>query len=138
MSSARGSTQTLWVKSNFSMSNKFDNEEFRKLVVKEEARQLKEYEFVEEASWFGTTGLDEDTEREVAHYVRREFGESVFDEDGLKASDLEYLGVFETDQGPTHFWKIPASDDNVFAYAEPYDHDTYCLGLGDRTPPNYP
>ncbi|HEY5995097.1 MAG TPA: hypothetical protein VIU46_10925, partial [Gallionellaceae bacterium] len=39
----------------------------------------------EVADWFGTTGLDEETERELPRYLRREFGESLFDEGALKA-----------------------------------------------------
>jgi len=90
---------------------------------------------VEEASWFGKTGLDDATERDLLHYIRREYGESVFDEDGLKADELEYLGVFETDDEPTRFSNIPTSDDEpVYAYAMPYGDSIY-LGRGDKSPP---
>ena len=90
---------------------------------------------IEEASWFGETGLDEETERELPHYLRRAYGESVFDEDSLKADDLEYLGIFDTEEGAVRFWKIPTSDGRaVYAYAVPYEN-TFCLGFGDKTPP---
>ena len=48
---------------------------------------------VEAADWIGKTWLDEDTERELPRYLRRELGESLADPDGLKANDLQYLGV---------------------------------------------
>lgn len=40
---------------------------------------------VEQAPWMGRTGLPEDLERELPRYVRREFGESVFDDESLRA-----------------------------------------------------
>lgn len=117
------------------MSNFLESEEYKRRVDEIHTKMMKEYEVVEEASWFGKTGLDEATERELPHYIRREYGESVFDEDSLRADELEYLGVYETDAGPTRFWKIPTSDARpVYAYAMPYE-DSVCLGLGDKSPP---
>jgi hypothetical protein len=120
------------------MSEIYESEKFKKLMAEEEARLLKEYEVIETASWIGNTGLDEETERELAHFIRREFGESIYDEGSLKASDLEYLGIFDMEEGPTHFWKIPSNNKELFAYVAPFEDDNYCLGFGDRRPPNYP
>ena len=120
------------------MSNFLQSEVYKKRVAEEEALLLKEYEFKEHASWFGKTGLSEETENELAHYLRRELGESVYDEDGLKADDLEYLGIFKIAEGSTHFWKIPYGEEDVYAYAIPWEGEQYSLGWGDKIPPKNP
>ncbi|MCC6929480.1 MAG: hypothetical protein IT359_10865 [Gemmatimonadaceae bacterium] len=99
-------------------------------------RQLEEAT-VEEASWFGRTGLDEATERELPRYLRREFGEFLDDPDGLKADDLQYLGVLTNDRGAAHFWKVPSKGQRepYFAYVEiDREGNATSLGWGDRTP----
>ena len=74
----------------------------------------------EEAPWFGETGLDDDTERELPHYLRREFGEFLDDSSGLRARDLEYVGVHRDDVGAAHFWRIrrASAGEPTFAYIE--------------------
>lgn len=92
----------------------------------------------EEAPWFGKTGLADDEERELPHYLRREFGEFMDDETGLKARDLDYLGVQTDSVGPAHFWRIQraSADGPTFAYI---DIDSagrlVSYGWGNRTPP---
>jgi hypothetical protein len=102
------------------------------------ARRAAEATTREEAPWFGTTGLDDETERELAHYLRREFGEFLEDPTGLKARDLEYLGVQTDERGAAHFWRIAKArpDGPTYAYID-IDKDGLPLsyGWGDRAPP---
>lgn len=93
----------------------------------------------ENADWIGTTGLDEDTERELPRYLRREFGESLFDEGSLKATDLRYVGVFAEDGQQVHYWHVPYKDnDQIFAYVEVAPTGDICTGWGNREPPTFP
>ncbi len=90
---------------------------------------------LEVAPWIGQTGLDEATERELPRYLRRELGEFL-DDGGLKASDLQYLGLFQEAGGAVHYWQMPHQDSEpVFAYVE-VDHagTAKCLGWGDKAP----
>lgn len=99
-------------------------------------RQL-EHEVQEEADWFGTTGLDDATERELPRYLRRELGEYLDDPDGLKASDLKYLGVLTDERGSAHFWAIPARHgEQSFAYVDiDASGEPASMGWGDRVAP---
>jgi len=93
----------------------------------------------ENAEWMGTTGLDEKTERELPRYLRREFGESLFDEGSLKAADLRYVGVFAEDGQQVHYWHVPYKDnDQIFAYIEVAPTGDICTGWGNREPPISP
>ena len=94
---------------------------------------------VQTAPWFGKTGLPEEDERELSRYLRREFGE-VGTDDGLKASDLRYLGIQSDREGRAHFWSIPrgeGEDSYAFAYID-IDEQGHALsyGWGGREPPN--
>jgi hypothetical protein len=94
---------------------------------------------IENAEWFGTTGLDEDTERELPRYLRREFGESLFDDGSLKAADLRYVGVFTEDGQQVHYWHVRyKGDDQIFAYVEVAPTGDTCTGWGNREPPAFP
>ena len=90
---------------------------------------------VEEAPWFGQTGLGDSVERELPRYLRREFGE-VGAEDGLKAADLSYLGVQTDEQGATHVWAIPSKTGSActHAYIEVHATGALCFGWGEREP----
>jgi hypothetical protein len=93
---------------------------------------------LESADWIGRTGLDEATERELPRYLRREFGEFIDEPDALRASDLQYLGVFADDRGAAHFWQVPskAAQEAYFAYVEvDAKGRPTLLGWGDRAPP---
>lgn len=117
------------------MTDFLDDDVFKSRLAEAQRKMAEEYSFVESAAWFGTTGLDEATERELPHYLRRELGESVYDSKSLKADDLKYLGIFETSAGLSHFWKFPEGNgEELFAYAEPFESQ-YCLGWGDKIPP---
>jgi hypothetical protein len=102
------------------------------------SRRAAEEETLEFAEWIGRTGLDEATERELPRYLRREFGEFLDDPDGLKASDLQYMGVFRDEEGTAHFWKVPSktAQEPYFAYVDIDEHgEATCLGWGSRMPP---
>ena len=101
-------------------------------------------EIIEQADWIGCTGLGEEIERELPRYLRLEYGESILDDDSLKAADLTYLGAFvvsETDlqeefseyTTQVHCWIIP-NEDELYAYAEIFQDGSVCLGLGSYLP----
>lgn len=93
---------------------------------------------VEEADWFGTTGLSEEDERELPKYLRREFGELLLEEGSLQASNLKYIGAFEEHDALVHYWVVPSSDgEPCYAYIEVTPTQT-CTGWGNREPPNTP
>lgn len=109
---------------------------FRRTVRKQVAEAMADEAVQEEASWFGSTGLDEETERELPRYLRREFGERLSDEGALKADDLDYLGAFDEDGLRVHYWLVPSrSDERHFAYVEVTPDGETCTGWGDRAPP---
>jgi hypothetical protein len=88
----------------------------------------------EQAEWIGQTGLDEETERELPRYLRRELGEFLDDPKGLRAADLNYKGIHQDEHGPAHFWQMPARDGEIsYAYVEiDSQGKPTCLGWGDR------
>lgn len=98
---------------------------------------LAEESVMEEADWFGTTGLSDDDERELPKYLRREFGELLIEEGSLKASDLKYIGAFEEPDGTFHYWTVPTSDGvPTYAYIE-LAQSEICTGWGNREPPGH-
>lgn len=114
--------------------------EFQRLVAERMELQKRESELREDAPWFGKTGLDEAIERELPRYLRREFGESIFDEGSLKAADLRYLGGIEEDGMLVHYWLVTPSlvegDGPSFAYVEVEADGSTCTGWGDRKAPS--
>ena len=93
---------------------------------------------VEEAEWFGKTGLSDEDERELPKYLRREFGELLIDEGSLKARDLTYRGSFDERDARVHYWSIPTSDgEPAYAYIE-VSVSAICMGWGNREPPGGP
>lgn len=118
------------------------------LIEDEFARsQAAEDEIVEKAEWFGTTGLDDATERSLPRYLRLEFGESILDEYALQARDLNYLGVLELTEPErhagsfpeetcrVHFWSIPTGNiPPLYGYVEEARDGSLCLGLGPYFP----
>lgn len=101
------------------------------------ARRTAELEAIEVADWFGSTGLDDATERELPRYLRRELGEYLDDPNGLKASDLRYLGIQTDARGTAHFWAMPERrGEQCHAYAHlGSDHEVLSLGWGDWRAP---
>jgi|GEM_PF-6721340 len=99
-------------------------------VIEDDGFEDAEQEIKETACWFGRTGLHEETERELPRYLRLEFGESVLDDDCLKASDLCYIGHakilenekehFSSESIFVHCWKMPGSnsENSTYAYVE--------------------
>lgn len=106
-------------------------------AMKEKLEQMREEEKVlETADWIGRTGLDEETERELSRYLRRELGESLFDEGALKAGDLRYVGAFDEEGSKAHYWHMPyGKEERVFAYCDVSPDGETCLGWGNREPP---
>ncbi|MBC3874459.1 hypothetical protein [Undibacterium flavidum] len=110
--------------------------EYKKKVQERLALMQKEEQVVEEAEWFGKTGLSDSIERELPRYLRREYGMSIFDKGALKAGDLEYLGVFPEGINSIHFWRIQdGANEAHFAYVTISSNGTESLGWGDRRPP---
>ena len=102
------------------------------------ASRAAEEALVEEADWFGTTGLPDEDERELPRYLRREFGELVEDEGALQARDLRYVGRWAKGDGEAHYWRIPRRGGEEPAYAcitVDGDGTTTCLSWGNDEPP---
>ena len=76
----------------FWLHNKVRNDpEYKAKIARLHRSYAEEETVIEAAPWFGTTGLDEEVERELPKYLRREFGELLLDDDSLKARDLADL-----------------------------------------------
>jgi hypothetical protein len=113
-----------------------ESPEYKRAVAERMAQMQREYSVVEEAPWFGRTGLEDDLERELPRYLRREFGESIFDEDSLKAKDLQYVGHFNEPDASVHYWLIPSrSGEKSYAYIEITSDGQFCTSWGSRKPP---
>ena len=100
------------------------------LMKKEEAVR-------EEAEWIGKTGLSEELERELPRYLRREFGQSLFDVDSIEAADLTYLGQFLEGGKTVYYWRVPHKQKSVtyFAYIEVSLAGDTVTGWGVKSPP---
>lgn len=97
-------------------------------------RRAEEEATMEDADWFGKTGLDEDDERELPRYLRREFGEFLGDPGALRAQDLHYLGVHDEPPDKVHYWKIGTMDEATYAYIQVSANDQISFGWGNRAP----
>jgi|GEM_PF-5595772 len=62
---------------------------------------------VEQATWIGTTGLSEETERKLPRVLRKALGELLIDDDSLKANELTYMGAFDEAGKSVHYWRLP-------------------------------
>ncbi len=115
----------------------FDNavDEYHEHVAQADAARSAEQQAREEAPWIGATGLPEELERELPRYLRREFGELYGEEGALKASDLAYRGSFSEDNSVVHYWRIPSSSEESFAYIEIDPSGESFTGCGDKWPP---
>ncbi len=112
------------------------SDEFKKSVEEQQNRIEDEYNIKEVAEWFGKTGLGEEIERELPHYLRRELGESLFNTGSLKASDLVYIGSFKVmSGGEDHFWRFPWKDDEFYAKVEVGIDGSTIIGWGSEKPP---
>ena len=113
------------------MKLKVDRETHRRNLVR-----AKERVALEVADWIGRTGLAEETERELPRYLRRERGETLFDEDALKAADLRYLGRAPEGGGTTHYWYVPQGPEEVYAFVDVAADGSTAMGWGGaRQPP---
>lgn len=111
--------------------------EFKAEMARHTASRAAEETLVEEADWFGATGLPEADERELPRYLRREFGELIEDEGALQARDLRYVGRFAQDDGEAHYWRIPrrGSDEPTYACITVDSDGSTCLSWGNDEPP---
>lgn len=112
-----------------------ESREYKKAVADRLALQEKEETIREAAPWFGTTGLPEETERELPRYLRREFGQTIFDTGALKAADLVYVGRFSENREVVRYWHIAYENETAYAYVVRRGKQEY-LGWGGRRPPN--
>lgn len=60
--------------------------------------EIAEDTLLENADWFGKTGLTESEERNLPKYIRAEYGHLLTDDDGIKAEDLTFIGCFKLNQ----------------------------------------
>jgi len=110
--------------------------EFKKQVQARLAERQRDEAIVENAAWFGTTGLPVDVERELPRYLRREFGQLLSEPNAIKASDLVYVGVFEEGPETVRYWRINyGSPEPKFAYIVLGPNDRQFTGWGNRVPP---
>jgi hypothetical protein len=114
-----------------------EDPEYQAQIAKLHASYEAERTVREEAPWLGTTGLDDEVERELPKYLRREFGELLLEADSLKAVDLVYVGKFSEPDGLVHYWKIPSrsSKEDTFAYVLIGPGEEVYTAWGDRSPP---
>ncbi|HEU4775845.1 MAG TPA: hypothetical protein VFS95_03405 [Telluria sp.] len=112
--------------------------EYKKRVQAELERMRKEEQVVEQAEWFGKTGLSDAIERELPRYLRREMGQSIFDEGALKAGSLQYVGVYPEGLNSIHFWRIAdGAKEPHFAYVTVSAGGKTVIGWGGRQPPGF-
>lgn len=109
---------------------------YQRALEEAQASLARDATVIEEAPWFGQTGLDEDSERELSRYLRREFGERLEEPGALKAADLTYRGAFREEVGVVHYWEIPSHEPGTFAYVVDSE-DGGLMGWSDRAPPTY-
>lgn len=111
--------------------------EFKKRVQARLDAQERDAQVIEQASWFGSTGLDDEVERELPRYLRREFGRLLDEAGALKASNLSYLGVFVEGAETVRYWRIVhGSPEPKFAYVVLGPGDRQFMGWGNRRPPH--
>lgn len=114
-----------------------DDPEYQAEIARLHESYEKERTVREEAPWFGTTGLDDEVERELPKYLRREFGELLLDNDSLKAADLVYVGKFKEEDSVIHYWRIPPRNGEVsFACVEVGAQGELFTDWGGREPPS--
>ena len=119
----------------FLLRRLMNSKTWQRAYQKRQTLQEQENQIMEQAPWFGTTGLDEAWERELPHYLRREYGESLLeDEHALKAADLVYLGRhLAADGGQRHYWRIPGTEPDYAVIALDADGNSY-MGCGEDMP----
>ncbi len=110
-----------------------------------ERNDIAEDSIVEEANWFGITGLSDAEERSIPQQMRYEYGDLLIDEDGLKAHDLKYQGCFKVNSktfkmlelsskkqpNTIHIWHYY---DEHYAYAYHNENNELQFDLGRNCP----
>ncbi len=127
----------LYLASRIAIRRVTNSLEYQAEMARLSASYAAEETLIEAADWIGTTSLDEDIERELPKYLRREFGERLLDEGSLKARDLVYRGAYSEEDALVHYWSVPSSDgEPVYAYVENDSSGGSCTGWGNRKPPS--
>lgn len=72
--------------------------------------------------------------KEIAEYLRLEYGESWWQKGALRASNLKFVGEYIIDGVATQYWSYPTSTGVEWATVERFD-DGYCLGMTSAPPP---
>lgn len=110
--------------------------EYKKRVQAELERMHKEEQVIEQAPWFGKTGLPDAVERELPRYLRRELGQSIFEKGSLRADNLQYVGVYPEGLNSIRFWRIvDGAKEPRFAYISVSTSGQTSLGWGGKQPP---
>lgn len=105
-------------------------------VKAREELYAREKKVVEEAPWFGKTGLGPTVEREVPRYVRHELGQVIFDKDALQAADLEYRGAYAEHGNHVYSWqfKVAGSAHKRYAYVKVSHTGEVVMNVSSKPP----
>lgn len=128
-----------WVQETLNRVQETLNSEAFSTALGEALERIAEEEnILEEAPWFGHTGLPETWERELPRYLRRELGESLLEEGALQAADLVYLGQVAVGASSIHYWQFHlwGEEEPTYAYIETTSSGEGIMGWGDRPPPS--
>ncbi len=72
--------------------------------------------------------------KEIAEYLRLEYGERWWQKGAIRASNLKFVGEYVIDGVTTQYWSYPTSTGVEWATVERFD-DGYCLGMTSDPPP---
>lgn len=113
-----------------------DSPTYQQQVKNKQDLMQKEEQVVEQADWFGKTGLPDAVERELSRYLRRELGQSIFEKGSLRADNLQYVGVYPEGLNSIRFWRIvDGAKEPRFAYISVSTSGQTSLGWGGKQPP---
>lgn len=93
---------------------------------------LAEEIIIEDANWFGQTGLSIEEERGLPRFMRYEYGDLLVDDDGLKAHDLKFLGEFKLNPPLFKKLKLEIKRSPKSIYAWHYYDDHYAFAYHDE------
>lgn len=86
----------------------------------------------EKADWFGTTGLSRSEEHQLPKYIRYEYGDLLIDDDGLKANDLEFLGIFGLNKKLCKQLNLSTTDQPKKIYIWHYKNEHFAYAYRDQ------
>lgn len=96
--------------------------------------EIAEDTLLENADWFGKTGLTESEERNLPKYIRAEYGHLLTDDDGIKAEDLTFIGCFKLNQQILKklHWEANVSPRRIYIWHYCKDHYAYAYYTEDN------